>query len=111
MLKPGGYVMIGTPNLASGRVIVELLLNKQPNICHVSDHFIPRGDLGQEWKKSEGYLHRRTFTSEGLRRLLEFHGMKVEQIKKVGYGPFVFGVLLRGLYAGSLRARARRSGQ
>jgi 2-polyprenyl-3-methyl-5-hydroxy-6-metoxy-1,4-benzoquinol methylase len=109
VLKPSGYVLIGTPNLASGRVILELLMNKQPNTTHVSDFFILRGDPGHEWKKSIGYLHRRLFTAEGMKVLLEKSGLKVEVVIGTGYGPLFFGKwLLRGLYAADIIVKARK---
>jgi len=108
VLKSGGYTVIGTPNLSSGKVIIELILNKQPHCCFVSDYFEPRNDsLGiNEWKKSKGYLHRRLFTAEGLKQLLTYHGFKIEKVKRTGYGAFLFGVVLKGLYAASLRVKA-----
>jgi len=109
ILKPNGYVVVGTPNIASGRVILELLLNKQPNTSHVSDYFILRGDPGQEWRKSEGNLHRRLFTLEGLRSLLEYYDFKVEKEVGTGYGPFPFlEAILRGRYAANLVVKARK---
>lgn len=109
LLKPGGYALVGTPNLASGRVILELLLNLQPNTAHVSDHFVLRGDPGQEWKKSEGYLHRRLFTIEGLSKLLSFYGFRIEKSVGVGYGPLPFlQPILRGRYAANIIVKARK---
>lgn len=108
ILKPGGYMLIATPNLASGRVILELLFNKQPNITHVSDFFILRGDPGNCWKKSVGHLHRRIFTLEGLTKLLTYYGFKIEVTRGTGYGFFPVDWLLRGLYASNLIVKARK---
>lgn len=108
VLKVGGYALIGTPNLASGRVILELLLNKQPNTAHVSDYFILRGDPGEEWRKSVGYLHRRLFTIEGLCRLLEYYSFQVELSKGTGYGILPLNLLLKGRYAADIIVKARK---
>jgi 2-polyprenyl-3-methyl-5-hydroxy-6-metoxy-1,4-benzoquinol methylase len=108
VLVPGGYALIATPNLASGRVIAELLMDKQPGITHVSDNFIQRGDPGHEWEKSAGYLHRRLFTMEGLRSLLLYNGLTPEVEKRTGYGPFIIGEVLQGLYATNLIVKARK---
>lgn len=109
VLKIGGYALIGTPNLASGKVVLELLLDKQPDVAYISDYFRIRGGTGQNWKKSEGRLHRRLFTSEGLERLLSFYGFRIEKSLKVGYGPLpLISNVLRGLYAGNLIVKARK---
>ena len=107
VLTKGGYALIGTPNLASGRVILELLANKQPNTAHISDYFILRGDPGDEWKKSVGYLHRRLFTIEGLTRLLETYAFRTEISVGTGYGIWPVSRLLRGRYAADIIVKAR----
>lgn len=108
ILRPGGYLVMATPNLASGRVILELLMNKQPNTAHVSDYFIIRGDPGGCWRKSIGYLHRRLFTIEGLVRLLTYYGFKIEATRGTGYGPLPLSWLPRGLYAADIIVKARK---
>jgi len=108
VLKPGGYLLIATPNLASGRVILELLLNKQPNTAHVSDLFILRGDPGECWRKSIGSLHKRLFTLEGLTKLLISYRFQVEYARGTGYGAFHLDWLLRGLYAADIIVKARK---
>lgn len=108
-LKPEGYAVVATPNLASGQIILDLILNRQPGILHVSDYFISRGDPGNCWKESIGYLHRRLFTLEGLCKLLTTYGFRIEYAKGSGYGPYQpIGKLLMGRYAVNLIVKARK---
>lgn len=106
ILKIGGYTIIMTPNLASGLFIVDLLLDRQPGDADISDFFRIRRIQGL--KTSIGFMHRRLFTMEGLERLLTYYGFEIENKKKVGYGRFVFGKVLRGLYACNLIVKARK---
>jgi len=113
VLNPGGYVLIATPNLASGRVILELLLNKQPSIAETSDFFLPQGYPNKEWELwwkayHAGNGHRRLFTLRGLVQLLEYHGFTIERKMREGYGLFFFGRVLQGLYAANLIVKARK---
>ncbi len=107
VLKKGGYAVFSTPNMASGLVILELLLNKQPKWAHISDYLLP-GYPKEQLETHKGYLHRRLFTMEGLVRLLEHYGFKVEHKRRHGYGPFLFGTILMGLYAANLLVKVRR---
>jgi len=113
VLKPKGYTVIATPNLASGKTIAQLLYNKQPDDAHISDFFLPRNFPNQEWarwwtKYHSGSGHRRLFTMEGLVKLLTHYGFEVEHKMREGYGIFTFGKILRGLYAANLIVKARK---
>lgn len=109
ILKTGGYTTIATPNLASAQVILDLILNRQPGTLHVSDFFIPRGDPGNCWKESIGFLHRRLFTLEGISKLLTNYGFKIEYARGSGYGAYyLLGKLLRGRYAADIIVKARK---
>ena len=110
VLKPGGYIMVGTPNLASGKTIMALLLDRQPHDTFISDHFIIGSRLRDEsdWEESKGYMHRRMFTLDGLTQLLIHYGFKIEYTKKIGYGRFPFGKVLMGKYAANLIVKARK---
>lgn len=85
VLKPGGYCLISTPNLASWHNIVTLMLGQQPHVAMVSDEIV-------RWKLADEEVdepkHRRIFTGPGLRMLLEHHGFMVEIIRGAGYYPF-----------------------
>lgn len=80
VLKQDGYVVLSTPNLASFNIIAYLLAGKQPPVACVSDENWPDAVEGQ-------HLHRRLFTLPGLKRALEFHGLKVEKVAGSCYYP------------------------
>ena len=109
VLKPGGYAGITTPNMAAGKVILELIINRQPLWAHVSDWFFVNNTFTDEiLEKHKGFLHRRLFTVNGLQSLLEYYGFKIEHKKRHGYGILSFGKILRGLYAANITMIARR---
>ena len=115
VLKPSGYAVISTNNLASWHNIASLLLGMQPMPCHVSDEVVlgNRFDPQREHAAAKGFTHLRVFSYSALRELLEFHGFTVERLVTSGYYPFpprIADVLCRldprhGAY---LIARARR---
>jgi len=104
-LKVGGYVAIMTPNLASGQIILDLLLDRQPGDMDISDYFRIRRTRDPDLY---GSLHRRLFTMEGLSKLLVYYGFKIEDKKRTGYGFFLPGKFLRGRYATNLIVKARK---
>lgn len=109
VLKPGGYAGITTPNMAAGKVILELIFNRQPLWAHVSDWFFVGGKFTPEiLEKHKGFLHRRLFTLQGLISLLEYYGFIIESKKRHGYGVLSFGKTLGGLYAANLTVIARK---
>ena len=71
-LKPTGYAVISTPNLASLHNRIFLALGKQPPV-------LQDGDMYPE-KEKPGHL--RALTANELLKLLRFHGFKIESIKK-----------------------------
>lgn len=86
VLKPGGALILNTPNLASLYVILCLLLGKQPPSAMVSDRFTISGEA---LPQVEGFrAHRRLFTREGLRNLLSWYGFSLEKTISFGYHPF-----------------------
>ena len=75
-----------------------------------ADHFRIRGGTAENWRKSEGNLHRRLFTLEGLCGLFKHYGFDIEKAERTGYGPaFFLAPLLRGLYAGNLVVKVRKT--
>jgi SAM-dependent methyltransferase len=93
MLRPGGYTVVSTENLASWHNIASLVLGWQPfsltNVSHSSGGIgnplaLHRG-RGFEWKSWE---HVRVFAYRGLAELFSVHGFSVESITGAGYFPF-----------------------
>lgn len=84
----GAYLVIATPNLAAWHYIVFLLFGKQPPIAEVSDEVLV-GTLSPSGNHIDrhGPSHRRIFTMEILRGLLEYHGFKCEKIIGAGFFP------------------------
>lgn len=90
ILKPKGYVIVSTNNLASWHNIFSLFFGKQPfpsDVCR--DPSI--GKLFVLWAGGDsGHLsHIRIFTYYGLRELFEYYGFKSGKIVGVGYYPFL----------------------
>ncbi len=89
ILKPKGYVIVSTPNLASWHNIFALFIGRQPfpsDIC--SDPSI--GKLFTLSKSiSEPLSHLRIFTYYGLKELFESYSFKVRKIVGDGYYPFL----------------------
>lgn len=94
VLKPGGYAVMSTPNLASHHNIFFLLLGLQPFPAKVSDEVASLGnrfDPEYKVKRDRNYpahSHLRLFTASALKELFQYHGFKVEKISGVGYYPF-----------------------
>ena len=82
VLRPAGYALISTNNLASWHNLFSLALGMQPMPCHVSDEVVignrfnpRRGERHPE----KGFTHLRIFSFEALRELLELHGLRVDE--------------------------------
>lgn len=92
VLKPRGYAIISTPNLATWHNMLCIILGYQLFATGISDEINVGNPLSPEYKlKTWGGLHaahRRVFTYTGLKELFEYHGFKVETISGVGYFPF-----------------------
>lgn len=77
-LRPNGYAIVSTPNLASWHNALYLLLGKQPETCTVSDQMY-------SWKEAPG--HRRVFTTLELIKMLKYYGFEIERIVGTSYYP------------------------
>jgi SAM-dependent methyltransferase len=92
VLKPGGYAVVSTENLASWHNIASLLAGWQPfSLVNVSHQ---HGSIGNPlaahrgerfpWKSWE---HVRVFAYRGLADLFSVHGLGVEAMVGAGYFP------------------------
>jgi len=90
VLKQGGYAIISTPNLASLHSIVSLLFGKQPLTAHISNEIKVGTLVNPRYSKhsGKGSAHLRIFTYDGLKKLFEYYGFRIEKIIGVGYYPF-----------------------
>jgi SAM-dependent methyltransferase len=77
LLRPGGYALITTPNLASWRNRLVLLFGWQPFMTEVSTRYRvgnPRMPKGMP----SGHI--RMFTARALRELPRYYGLQVEHV-------------------------------
>jgi len=91
VLKPTGYALLSTNNLASWHNVFSLLLGMQPTPCHVSDEIVAGNRLDPrrgEQHPEKGFTHLRIFSFQGLAELAEYHGFRVETLVTSGYYPF-----------------------
>ena len=80
VLKPGGYLLLSTPNLASWVNRIIFLLGYQPYNAEVSTEIL----AGVPWRtysftKPSGHI--RPFTLRALKELLTYHGFKLVKVK------------------------------
>lgn len=93
VLRPGGYVIVSTPNLAAWYNVAFLVVGLQPPTCKVSDRTISTGtpcDLGSQQPVDEDesrHLHLRIFTQRALRELFESSGFSIEKVSGAGFYP------------------------
>ncbi len=89
VLKPSGYLLILTSNLAAYHHILSLILGLQPSIAHISSKVLvgTLGIDGEHWESLEyGYL-KKVFTLRALSALLRYYNFKVEIVRGIGYYP------------------------
>ncbi|MDP8248494.1 MAG: class I SAM-dependent methyltransferase [Candidatus Tritonobacter lacicola] len=96
ILKPGGYAVISTENLASWHNIFALLWGWQPfSLSQFSEMKAALGnpwglDRGEDWNpalKYPSFRHCLVLSYRGLKELFEAHGFKIEGIAGAGYYP------------------------
>jgi SAM-dependent methyltransferase len=99
VLRPGGYAIVSTNNLASWHNVLALALGWQPLSCHVSDEYLVGNPLALDETRFGGHIHRhlRICTGRALAGLAEAHGLVVE--RSVGSGYYPFGARLSRLLA------------
>lgn len=94
ILKPGGYAIISTENLASWHNIVALIFGFMP--FSLTNTTSKTGALGnplaphnkEEFVKENTWQHQKVFTTKGLKHLFSLFKFKVLKIKSAGYYPF-----------------------
>ena len=82
VLKPSGFFILSTPNLASWTNRVWLLLGAQPTYCEVSTEIAIPSLLEHSPKLRRPMGHIRLFTLHALKYVLMYHGFNV--VKVVG---------------------------
>jgi SAM-dependent methyltransferase len=91
VLKPGGYAVVSTNNLASWHNVIALLLGWQPLPCHVSDDAVVGNPLAMEETRYGERIHRhlRIFTGRALRELAQANDLTLDDEVGSGYYPFL----------------------
>ncbi len=89
VLKPGGILLLSTPNLSSWHNIGALMLGYQPFSSQVSDEKFIGNPLHPEYqlKINEPQAHLRVFTHYSLSDLCKLHGLEPEITQGAGYYP------------------------
>ena len=95
VLRPNGYAVISTENLASWHNVFALLLGQQAFSqsisrklhigCHLSHHY--KEETGS-WAKDSGPPHNKVLAYYGLKEITELYGFQIEKILGAGYYPF-----------------------
>lgn len=90
LLRPGGYAVVSTNNLASWHNIGSLVVGWQPTPNHVSDERIVGNPLNfvDNAEGSPGQMHYRVFTGRALADLAALHGLRAEVQRTAGFYPF-----------------------
>jgi ubiquinone/menaquinone biosynthesis C-methylase UbiE len=74
VLKPGGHLLITTPNVVALRAIDAVLMGYHPGFYHA---YLPLAGPGKE----TGARHNREYTPKEIRGLLENSGFQVERLE------------------------------
>jgi SAM-dependent methyltransferase len=92
VLKPGGYTLQATNNLASWHNIMALVLGMQPMPCHASNEVRQLGNRLIHQRSSRyshrGRVHWRIFAYAALHDLFVHHGFESVNVRPAGYYPF-----------------------
>jgi len=92
VLRPDGYAIVSTNNLASWHNIGSLVAGYQPSPAHVSDYTVTGNRLNAPFdgyvQEQAGQQHLRIFTTVGLEDLAKFHGLTVQVSRTAGFYPF-----------------------
>jgi methionine biosynthesis protein MetW len=89
LLKPDGYAVVSTNNLASWHNVVSLVMGWQPPPCHPSDELIVGNPAGvmEGATGARGQMHLRIFTGRALAGVARHHGLRADVVRTAGYYP------------------------
>jgi SAM-dependent methyltransferase len=96
VLKPGGYAVVSTENIASWHNMFALLWGWQPfTLSQFSEKRTAVGnpwglDRGEDWNPALRYpsfRHCLVFSHRGLKELFQLHGFTVQAVAGAGYYP------------------------
>lgn len=88
VLKPNGYVIISTNNLASWHNLFALILGYQPFPSDISSYTNIGKLIGLFKGDGKSWSHLRIFTTHSLIDLLKFYKFNINKVVSVGYYPF-----------------------
>jgi SAM-dependent methyltransferase len=114
VLRPGGYTICSTENLASWHNVAALVMGWQPfSLSNVSEKRSGVGNPLAVHRDTPHFLssweHMRVFAYRGLKELFSAHGFRVERIVGAGYFPLPAGVGRKEpRHAALLTVKARR---
>jgi hypothetical protein len=116
ILRPGGYTIVSTENLASWHNVAAALLGWQPfSLTNVSSVALSIGNplgvhRGERDHHPRAWQHHRVFACRGLIELYEAHGFLVEAVLGAGYYPLPTEVATKHpRHAAFLTLKARRT--
>jgi SAM-dependent methyltransferase len=93
VLRPGGWAVVSTENMASWHNIAALMFGFQAfSAANYSNRRYPLGNpvglhAGEDGTVLDAMLHRRIFTTRALRELFAAHGFAVREVRGSGYHP------------------------
>jgi SAM-dependent methyltransferase len=93
VLRPNGLLVVSTENLASWHNIAALLVGWQAfSLTNVTDRAAglgnPLANQRHGEPPGEGWHHRRIFSYQGLKELVQLHGFAEATVVGAGYYPF-----------------------
>jgi SAM-dependent methyltransferase len=89
ILRPDGYAVLSTNNLASWHNVVSLVAGWQPPPCHPSDEVLAGNPANfvDGVEGAAGQMHLRIFTGRALASVAAHHGLLLDADRGGGYYP------------------------
>lgn len=99
VLKPEGYFIVSTENLASWHNVLALILGNQPYTGPYLSRRFPAGHHPLNLYQKEKFRqkmppHTNVMTTKALKKLLQGYGFEIDELHGVGFYP-LFGILAR----------------